>query len=506
MSVRQVAMSRVERSSFMKKIALLLSLALVGVFVCSASASDEIIRIAIMPFDSSTPYASHQDVASANDIFTDVMVKTKSIAVIERRRIQNVFNEQRLSLSGLIDPNSAIKIGRLLNCQYLIQGSITNLSIGHPEVNSSENSTTYSLEGSATIYASLTNTTTGEVVWSYSMNQDGKQTSTEYHGKNYSSTSRPSESVLRQQVVTLATRHLAKKMREQIVEETAQVIAVDVKGNNIRINKGALLGVNMEDLYLIYGEGEAIRDIDGSILDREKVNVAVVQVTNVFDNYSEGIIFGTASKSTGGLLDVAIVPLSLVTSFLGADDKPAGKIGLIHIGDRLRYVTPEEAKDMVKKKQFASNRPKESPKPKRSAEVQEALNYLDNNQMSNQTKNVSASSSLENYSTDPKKVIPTYGLPDGETKARITLHDRLLKELKRNPRSKNAYDRYVEMAKTYTGDYLAAYQAGLIAKAQGKKNDAAYWLKKALEANPNFEPAIKAQNNANSAKTNKKRR
>lgn len=499
-------MSHVERGSFMKKIALLLSLVLVSVWFRSALASEEIIRIAIMPFDSSTPYASDQDVASANDIFTDVMVKTRSIAVIERRRIQNVFNEQRLSLSGLIDPNSAIKIGRLLNCQYLIQGSITNLSIGHPEVSSSENSTTYSLEGSATIYASLTNTTTGEVVWSYSMNQDGKQTSTEYRGKNYSSTSRPSESVLRQQIVTLATRHLAKKMREQIVEETAQVIAVNLKSNNIRINKGALLGVNMGDLYLIYGEGEAIRDIDGSILDREKLNVAVVQVTNVFDNYSEGIIFGTASKSTGGLLDVALVPLSLAASLLGTDDKPAGKIGLIHIGDRLRYVTPEEAKDMVKKKLFASNRPKEAPKPKRSAEVQEALDYLDN-QQSNQARNVSASSSLENHSTDPEKVIPTYGLPSGEAKTRITLHNNLLKELRRNPKSKNAYDRYVEMAKSYTGDYLAAYQAGIVAKAQGKKSDAIYWFKKALEANPNFEPAINAQNNINSnaARTSKKR-
>ena len=493
-----------------KKLLLSLSLLLVGILSHSAFAADEIVRIAVMPFESSTPYASNQDVASANDIFTNVMVKTKSIAIIERRRLQDIAREQRMSLSGIIDPDTAVRIGKLLGCQYLIQGSITNLSIGNMESSSTESSTTYSLKGSATIYAQVTNTTTGEVVWADSMSQAIEETSRESHGNNYSTTSRPSESVVRQKAITLATRHLANKIREQIVGENAQVISVQDK--NVRINKGSLLGVNIGDLYLVYGEGEAIRDIDGSILDREKLNVAVIQITKIFDNYSEGIIYGTASKSTGGLLDVALVPLSLVGAMLGAESKPAGQLKFIHVGDRMRYVTPDETQDMIKKKAFVTNRPKEPAKPKYSAEVQEALNYLgNNNQQSAKTNNVS-SSTLENYSTEPGKVIPTYGLSDNEARMRIQLHNNLLKEIKKNPKSKNAYDRYVEMAKSYPGDYLAAYQAGIIAKAQGNKNYAEYWFKKSLEANPNFEPARNAQQNINSSpeparkKTPKKRR
>ena len=468
-----------------------LSILLVGVFACPVFASvEDIIRIAIMPFDSSTPYASPQDVASANDIFTDVMVKTRSISVIERRRIEDVSREQRLSLSGMIDPGSAVRIGKLLGCQYFIQGSITNLSMGNLESSSSKSSTTYTLKGSATIHARVTDTTTGEVVWADSITQEIKERSTESHGKNYSSTSRPSANVVRQKAITIATRHLANKIREQLVGEMGQVIAVN--GKNIRVNKGALLGVYIGDLYLIYGDGEAIRDIDGSILDREKLNVAVLQITKTFDNYSEGIIFGTASKATGGLLDVALVPLSLASAILGADAKPAGKLECIHVGDKMKYVTPEEARDMVKKKSFVSSRPKEPKKPQYSAEVQEALDSLENNEQAAQTGGAS-SNNLENHSTEPEKVISTYGLSDGEKRSRIALHNNLLKEIKRNPKSKNAYDRYVEMAQSYAGDYLAAYQAGLIAKAQGNKNYASYWFKKSLEANPNFEPAKDAQ-------------
>ncbi|MBR1438929.1 MAG: hypothetical protein IJ587_10380, partial [Synergistaceae bacterium] len=211
--------------------------------------------------------------------------------------------------------------------------------------------------------------------------------------------------------------------------------------------------------------------------------------------YSEGIIFGTASKSTGGLLDVALVPISLAGALLGVEDKPAGSVKFIHVGDRLRYVTPEEAKDLVKKKAFATKRPKEAPKPKYSSEVQEAMNYLDGDTQQKAPANTVSSSSLENYSIDPEKVIPTYGLQEGEAKSRIALHNSLMREVRRNPKSKNAYDRYVSMAQTYTGDYLAAYQAGLIAKARGNNNYALYWFKKSLEANPNFEPARNARDN-----------
>jgi len=98
-------------------------------------------------------------------------------------------------------------------------------------------------------------------------------------------------------------------------------------------------------------------------------------------------------------------------------------------------------------------------------------------------------SGLEDSSTNPERVIPTYNLAEGEKKARITLH----KNLQRAGKTRNAYNRYAEMYRTYSGDYLAAYQAGMIAQALGMRSEAAEWFDRALEANPNYVPAQDAK-------------
>ena len=63
--------------------------------------------------------------------------------------------------------------------------------------------------------------------------------------------------------------------------------------------------------------------------------------------------------------------------------------------------------------------------------------------------------------------------------------------------SDNAYDRYIEMANSYEGDYIAMYQAGIIAHVLGRSNDAAMWFDKTLSVNPNYEPARTAKENLN---------
>ncbi|MBQ3457983.1 MAG: hypothetical protein IJG30_03390, partial [Synergistaceae bacterium] len=60
-------------------------------------------------------------------------------------------------------------------------------------------------------------------------------------------------------------------------------------------------------------------------------------------------------------------------------------------------------------------------------------------------------------------------------------------------KSKKAYDNYIELVDSYENDYLAAYCAGMIARSMIRKNDAAKWLDRALEINPNYVPAQEAR-------------
>ncbi|MCL5028629.1 MAG: CsgG/HfaB family protein [Bacteroidetes bacterium] len=53
---------------------------------------------------------------------------TKKFKVIERQLLNKIVAEQKLSLTGMIDPNSAKKLGNVLGVDAIVSGTITDLS------------------------------------------------------------------------------------------------------------------------------------------------------------------------------------------------------------------------------------------------------------------------------------------------------------------------------------------------------------------------------------------
>ena len=105
-----------------------------------------------------------------------------------------------------------------------------------------------------------------------------------------------------------------------------------------------------------------------------------------------------------------------------------------------------------------------------------------------------AGQSFENESTDPAKVVATYALSTGDKNIRRVAHlnAQKLSNSRRAQEVQQGYDAYVELTNSYGGDYLAAYQAGEVARKQKKQDDALAWYDKALAINPNYKPALDA--------------
>ena len=117
-----------------------------------------------------------------------------------------------------------------------------------------------------------------------------------------------------------------------------------------------------------------------------------------------------------------------------------------------------------------------------------------------ETQEAPKNHNYENNSTDPAKVIPTYDLSSGQ---KNTLRVRHL-NLRQYGNKKKAYDEFVKLYEEYNGDYLAAYKAGEVAQALRDIDNAKYWYSKALEINPDYEPAKKANSKLNAAPSNSK--
>lgn len=82
--------------------------------------------IAIAEFQNAT---GRQELAfmgnSVPAIITTDLSKTGLVTIVERRRINSIAEEQRLSLSGMVDERTAKEVGRLLGADYLVTGSVT---------------------------------------------------------------------------------------------------------------------------------------------------------------------------------------------------------------------------------------------------------------------------------------------------------------------------------------------------------------------------------------------
>jgi TolB-like protein len=82
--------------------------------------------IAVLPFDNNSIGKDRTDFdgigrGMADMLITD-MASNTTITVVERERIQALLTEQNLVKSGTIDPQTAIKLGKMIGAQYMITG------------------------------------------------------------------------------------------------------------------------------------------------------------------------------------------------------------------------------------------------------------------------------------------------------------------------------------------------------------------------------------------------
>lgn len=134
--------------------------------VAAAAGAGDKPRVAVLEFKNKADnqWWYHGGAAAAQDVFVTELVKSGKFRVIEREQLDALMREKGLSLSGDIDPKTAIKAGKLLGLNYLLTGAVTeygetNVGGGGFGVSAGKKKFV------AAMNARLIDTTTGEIVW-----------------------------------------------------------------------------------------------------------------------------------------------------------------------------------------------------------------------------------------------------------------------------------------------------------------------------------------------------
>ena len=95
--------------------------------VTAQASSQPKITIAVVEFADLEGRVNNLGRFVAEELITRLH-ETNKFKVIERQLLNKIINEQKLTLTGIVDPASAKKLGRLLGVDAIVSGSITDLS------------------------------------------------------------------------------------------------------------------------------------------------------------------------------------------------------------------------------------------------------------------------------------------------------------------------------------------------------------------------------------------
>jgi len=184
-----------------------------------------------------------------SDMLTTALVKTSRYEIVERNKIDKIFAEQNLGMSGMVDESSAAEVGKLLGAEYVVFGSITYAE------KTKEDKFAYDLwTTGVTIDVRAVNTTTGKILLSET--STGKVETpqiTNADGLVVEGTTDWSATF--SQAARIATDKVAIQISRL---EPLVGFVLNVESNQVIIDIGEEQGVNIGDIFVAFNVGDEI--------------------------------------------------------------------------------------------------------------------------------------------------------------------------------------------------------------------------------------------------------
>jgi curli biogenesis system outer membrane secretion channel CsgG len=288
------------------------ALSLLALLAAPAFAQGNKPRVAILEFKNKASHYTwtwYEAGRGAQDMLVTELVKSGKYRVIEREQLAAIMREKNLSLSGDIDPRTAVQIGKMLGVEYLIAGAVTELGVtdrgasvpggllrGLPSVN------VRSQKAEAALDARAFSTSTGEIVWADSARDETSDASVYVAGAGGGANDRGKvDKLMRPVVVKLAASFAKADLKSSGMGGHGDASGLvgkiaSVDGGTLYLNAGAEGGVKEGDEFTVYRVGKQIKDPDtGEVLGADETKVGRIRVTAV-----KGPRLSTATAVSGG--------------------------------------------------------------------------------------------------------------------------------------------------------------------------------------------------------------
>ena len=243
-------------------------------------------RIAVINFADRSGYGHNIGTGLADMLITQ-LVKSGKFIVIERQELEKVLQEQSLGMSGMVTPQSAARVGKLLGVELIVTGSVTEFGQKESKIGGALGrigigGAISRRKARAVVDIRLINSQTGEIVVAES--SVGEATSTSLDHIRFEDIDFGNPTTWDQTILGKA----ARKAIEQCVQIIDRAMAqIPWQGKIIKVNPDSTLymkpgskgGVKPGMEFVVYSPGEEIIDPDTGIsLGSEEYPVGRIRV------------------------------------------------------------------------------------------------------------------------------------------------------------------------------------------------------------------------------------
>ncbi len=262
----------------MKRILVILTLMLS--LAVSAFADKQVIAV----WDIANGCGSRLGAKVAQDFkaeLTTALVNSGAYTVVERGQLKSVMREFAFQQSGMVDPATAVQIGKMSGAGLTFVGNVVTATVGHQD-----NFVYKSIKAKVKLNYKIIDNKTGVIKISDMV--EGNTSALISH--------RPNPELLMYNAVQEAVGKVTEALTG--INPLGGSI-MKVSGKKVYINIGGEQGVKVGDTYVIYREGEALVDpTTGDILGVEEEEIGSVKVTEVMPKYSVATLKKDKEKVT----------------------------------------------------------------------------------------------------------------------------------------------------------------------------------------------------------------
>jgi curli biogenesis system outer membrane secretion channel CsgG len=271
-------------------------------------------RIAVINFEDRARYG-HNIGQGIADMLVTSLVESNQFMVIERSELDAIMKEQGLGMTGMVTPQSAAQVGKLLGIELIVTGSVSEFGEKKDKVGGGLGSLSgfklgvSSKTARVAVDVRLVNVNTGEIITAKSATGEDKTTGLDNVGiadiDFHNSTTWDNTQLGK--ASRIAVNECVKVIADGMKSVPWQGKVIKASGTTIFMKPGSKGGVQPGMVFSVYRPGEELIDPDtGLSLGSEESKIGQIQYTgDVADGRAgKAIVKSGTGFETGDLIRI----------------------------------------------------------------------------------------------------------------------------------------------------------------------------------------------------------